>query len=130
VKEYIALYVSSDRTTDADNFNECKVFCQKMDLDPNKMTCEILKEAFDRLADNNNGETLNKISRAVIKTIGERYFGVIFEFEVDCGRYGRHDGDIKIYTDRVVMGLPENVEAGDLEYAVKREIEKLCERKD
>ena len=122
VEQYVLGYVDSDRMTNAENFHNCKEFCSRKTLDPFKITAKSFKASFeDRSSDCSNGETLEDI---VIKKSKD---SVKIEFTVNCNRYGRHDGNIVIHKDRVIMNFPEVIEGGDLHYDVKRDIETLCE---
>lgn len=121
VEQYVLSYVDSDRMTNAENFHNCRAFCSRKTLDPFKITAKAFKALFEEgSGDCSNGETVKDV------IIRKSEDSVKIEFTVDCNRYGRHDGNIVIHRDRVVMNLPELLEGGDLHYRVKEDIKTLC----
>lgn len=96
-------------------------------IDLSKLTNEWLENSFNENAEEyGNGESIESLISENIKD------GIEFIFDVDCGRYGLHRGQSIKVTNRgnITIDFSETpIERGDLECAIKNQIEKLIKSK-
>lgn len=88
------------------------------------ITANEFKEMFEEISEDvSNGETIDYIEIKKVKNT------TVISFELNCGRYGKHDDNwIEINEFGVVKThLSEIIDGGDLDCNIQRKLEELCQ---